>query len=260
MSTTLSVHEIPPRREHKYVVPVEVADEFRDILRRHAVLDDFAATQPGGTYDLTSLYYDTADLELFALGAHRVRKRFRLRVRSYGDDVRAPTFFEVKHRIGDIIMKRRAFVEPTQWPGIIAGDVEPRDDLARDFVARVQGLQARPTLLVRYRREPWKTLIDRYVRVTFDSRLAFALVDPDDPPTLRPVDAEWQAADDEDSFGDDGPLVLIEVKVEEGAPRWLSSAIRDLGMQRRGYSKFATGIARCFGPRLDDVMRRVPVR
>ncbi len=255
--STLAVHEVPPRREHKFVVSVDVADAFRRELRTYAVRDEFAATQPGGTYDLTSLYYDTADLELYALGVHRVRKRFRLRVRSYGEEVSAPTFFEVKHRIGDIIMKRRAFVDPAMWPAIIAGDIDGKDDLARDFVARVQGLQARPTLLVRYRREPWKTVIDRYVRITFDTRLTWALVDPDAPPTLRPIDARWEAADDENSFRDDGPLVLIEVKVEDGAPRWLAALIRDLGMQRRGYSKFATGIARCFGPQLDDVMRRI---
>jgi len=258
--TTLTADEIPPRREHKFVVPVEVAEIFRRELRRHAVLDDFAATLPGGCYDLTSLYYDTPSLELYVQGAHRVRRRFRLRVRSYGDDVTAPTFFEVKHRIGDIIMKRRAVVDPAMWPAIVAGDVPGRDVLARDFVARVQGLGAQPTLLVRYRREPWRTLIDRYVRITFDTRLTFALVDPEAPPTLRPIDVHWEAADDEGSLDDDGPLVLIEVKVEEGAPRWLAALIRDLGMQRVGYSKFATGIRRCFGPHLDDVTRRIATR
>ncbi len=257
---TLSPEEIPPRREHKFVVPVDVAEAFRRELRRHAVLDDFAATLPGGCYDLTSLYYDTPSLELYEQGAHRVRRRFRLRVRSYGDDVNAPTFLEVKHRVGDIIMKRRAFVQAAIWPAIVAGNVPGNDELSRDFVARVLGLGAVPTLLVRYRREPWRTLVDRYVRVTFDTRLTFALVDPEAPPTLRPIDADWQAADDEGSFDDDGPLVLIEVKVEEGAPRWLAALIRDLGMQRRGYSKFATGIRRCFGPHLNDVTRRISTR
>lgn len=258
--STLAANEIPPRREHKFVVPVEVGEAFRRELEKHAVRDEFAATLPGGCYDITSLYYDTPSLELFDQAAHKVRRRYRLRVRSYGDDARAQTFFEVKHRIGDIIMKRRALVDPDTWPEVLEGTLPARDDLARDFVARVQGLQAQPVLLVRYRREPWRTLIDRYVRITFDTRLTYALVDPCERPGLRPVDADWQASDDENSFADDGPLVLIEVKVEDAAPRWLAQVIRDLGMQRRGYSKFATGVKRCFGPLVDDVNRRVPLR
>ena len=49
------------------------------------------------------------------------------------------------------------------------------------------------------------------------------------------------------AFDESDSLTLIEVKFEQTTPRWLSSIIRDLGLVRRGFSKYSMGVRRTFG-------------
>ncbi|MDP2344539.1 MAG: polyphosphate polymerase domain-containing protein [Deltaproteobacteria bacterium] len=258
----MNVDEIPPRFEHKFLVPQYVADEFRERMRDHAALDVNSASSTDHRYLITSLYYDTPTLDLFEDTQNGARKRFKLRVRRYGEKLGdSPVFFEVKHRIGDIIKKTRAFVPPLRWAQRLADDHPDAKPAEIDFRSRVLTCRCEPTLLVRYAREAWKGHIDNYVRVTFDTRLEFAPVD-----ARRPVGrdavlesaAVWEAADDAVAFDDTESLVLIEVKFEQTVPRWLASTIQDLGMTRQGFSKYAVGVARAFGREGGiDVARRI---
>lgn len=252
--------EIPPRYEHKFVVPQHIADAFRERVAPYSSLDSNSEASPDHRYDITSLYYDTPTLSLFEDTVNNVRKRYKLRIRRYGEKLGdSPVFFEVKHKVGDVIIKSRSIVPPLRWKKHLHDNIPADDpdatDGERDFRARVVATGARPTLLVRYAREAWKGGIDNYVRVTFDTKLCFAAVDHE---TLV-TDAIWEAADDPVAFDDTGALTLIEVKFERTTPRWLAAAVRDLGMLRRGFSKYGTGIKRTFG--VDgafDVHRRVP--
>ena len=246
---------IPPRYEHKFVVPNRVADAFRARVAPMSSLDSNSAASPDNRYDITSLYYDTPTLDLFEDTVNDVHHRYKLRVRRYGERLGdSPVVFETKEKVGDIIIKRRAFVPPLRWHKRLDDDHADATDNERDFRARVHARGARPTLLVRYSREAWKGEIDNYVRITFDTRLAFAAIEG----ARLETDAIWEAADDAVAFDDNGAFTLIEVKFEKTTPRWLSAAVQDLGMIRRGFSKYGTGIRRTFGVEGQfDVTRRV---
>ncbi len=239
--------EIPPRYEHKFLVGPALLDEFRARMAPFSTLDSNSAASADHRYQITSLYYDTPRLSFFEDSAIGVRKRFKLRVRRYGEKLGdSPVFFEVKHRIGDVIVKSRAFVPPSRWHQRLVDDHPDASDNERDFRARLHGRGAVPTLLVKYSREAWKGEIDNYVRVTFDSKMSFATVDPT---RLERLDSDelWEAADDAVAFDESDSLTLIEVKFEQTTPRWLSSIIRDLGLVRRGFSKYSMGVRRTFG-------------
>ena len=260
----MNADDIPPRYEHKFMVPAFVADALRERMRPFASLDAnslAAGTAKNGAaarenrYLITSLYYDTPDLDLFEDSNTGVRRRFKLRVRRYGEQLGdSPVFFEVKHRVGDIIRKSRAFVPPLRWARRLVEDHPDAKLPEIDFRSRVLTRRCQPTLLVRYAREVWKGHIDSYVRVTFDTKLEYARVDEAVLESAGP----WEPADDAVAFDDDDALVLIEVKFEQTVPRWLSLAIRDLGMRRQGFSKYGVGVARAFGRDGGlDVARRI---
>ena len=239
--------DIPPRYEHKFLVPSAIVDAFRQRMAPFSTLDSNSAAAPDHRYEITSLYYDTPTLSLFEDTANAVRKRFKLRVRRYGRALGdSPVFFEVKHRIGDVVLKSRAFVPSAEWHRRLVDDHPDASANERDFRARVLARGAAPTLLVKYWREAWKGDIDNYVRVTFDSKMCFARFDPLRFERLDSDDV-WEAGDDAVAFDRDDALSLIEVKFEQTTPRWLSSIIRDLGLVRRGFSKYATGVHRAFG-------------
>lgn len=256
---------IPPRRELKFVVDMETAARLREHLQRHCHLDIFSASAEGHRYGLTSLYFDTHNLDLYRQGVDGAQRRFKLRIRRYD---RGPTIAEVKHRIGDIIVKRRRQLarRGERGPATMA-DLEALLDDAperhrhnnetEDFVARTVALQAEPSLLVRYRREAWTADNEHYVRVTFDSKLRVAPPPADGGIDYGDDDTLWEYIDDDVAFAHRGPLVLVEVKVEDQVPRFLAAAIRDLGMQRVGFSKYATGIRHLRGEPLLSPRRRV---
>lgn len=252
----MNPHDIPPRYEHKFIVGSDVIDEFRARLAPFCSLDTHSAASPDHRYDITSLYYDTPRLAFFEDSANNVGRRYKLRVRRYGEKLGdSPVFFEVKHRIGDVVMKRRAFVPPLRWRQRLRDDHPDASEAERDFRARLHARGAQPTLLVRYAREAWKGEIDNYVRVTFDTRMSFATVADE----ILDSDRIWEPADDPVAFDESGSLTLIEVKFERTVPRWLSAIVRDLGLVRRGFSKYSTGIRRTFGTEEGalDVTRRV---
>jgi hypothetical protein len=253
----VSLDEIPPRAEHKFLLNPWQVERMRACLEQHCTLDAYAKREPSHRYTITSLYLDTPTHELFRateLGAFR---RYKLRIRRYGLPATGPVFFEVKHRIGDVIRKVRTMVDPSEWDERVAlAMVPPNSDEEADFRARVAAKRAQPTMLVRYEREAWKGDIERYVRVTFDTHLqwlptsSWALTDPQ----------AFESGDAPTCLNEDRSLTLLEVKFERDIPRWLTSVVRELGLQRVGYSKYGTGMKRSYGG-LDtlDASRRAGV-
>ena len=250
----MNLDDIPPRFEHKFVVSARIANEFRERVRPFGILDSNSLKSKEQRYVITSLYYDTPTLDLYEEAVSRKRTRFKLRVRRYGEGLEdSPVFFEVKHRTGDVIQKARAVVAPLRWARRLVDDHPEALAAEVEFRSRVITRRCRPTLLVRYAREAWNGAIDNYVRITFDTRLQYARVANGEHSLTSDC---WESADDAgavdgrydgDGDGDhSGSFVIIELKFEQTVPRWLSAAVRDFGMQRRGFSKYSVGIERVF--------------
>lgn len=83
--------------------------------------------------------------------------RFKLRIRSYGDGD-GPVKLEVKRKLRDIIYKTSATVSPDGWS-------------AAELLQLVESVRALPRILVRYERLAFSSVVDSYVRVTFDRRM-----------------------------------------------------------------------------------------
>lgn len=233
------------RREYKYLVDEALADRIRDAIRPFCALDPYAARAPGRRYTIESLYLDTPDLALYRANDIELVERFKLRIRRYPDAPESPHFLEVKSRYHDTIVKSRAMVG-RDWPLQVSDPFAPRRLLGHTpaverFVVHTHLVGARPTVLVRYTREAWASLVDDYARVTFDRRIEGQLVAPDawgfdaDPRAFR-------ACDDATAARDTDTRVVLELKFTARVPRWMMAIVESLGLQRRAFSKYGRAL------------------
>jgi VTC domain len=249
-----------PRYELKYWCQ---ESEARDVLGRLAGLLD-ADPHAGGAdgppvYTVTSLYYDTPQLDAYWEKLEGLRRRDKLRLRCYGDA--ADGWVELKAKHGRRLRKYRLALEAPALARLALGDLGVLDELELQGpaarLARAQISHAcsarrqHPAVITRYVREAWLMADDPTVRLTLDRSLVCwgedlptAFLDPGRD-GVRMLEPALEA-----------PLIL-EVKVTGPVPGDVSRALREAGLARRSISKYGLAIERTRhlpapGARLDD--------
>lgn len=227
------------RYEIKYLLPERMVPRVRAHIAPYCKRDKYANAE--GFYAIRSLYLDTANYDLFWANAREQRDRFKARIRNYPGKS-SPVFFEVKRRVGDVIVKSRAVVPEKKWLEVLLNSAfgTPIDNkhLAR-FIDVYQRYHLEPRVLVEYEREPYESLYDNYARVTFDRRIICqeqrGLSLEADPHRWRPVDHRVQTWTSE-------PVCVLELKFERRPPRWMSDMIRNLELTRMSFSKYCYSV------------------
>lgn len=219
------------RLELKYLSSLDRLEALRAGFRPYCEPDH------EGGYVITTLYLDGPTLPFFRMVTSDAFDRTKLRIRSYGQ---GPAFFELKRKTGEVIRKQRAAVAPADVTARAEGigiDVAAKGaDVLQNFAALAARFGASPVVLVRYRREAWASLVDRYARVTIDTAIEAAPADglrfdlPDD--AFVPLDG---------GPGRASPAV-IELKCETKLPAWLAALVRTLDLKQVGFSKYARGV------------------
>ena len=233
------------RREFKYIIGDSEVSRVRDAIRPFCSLDPYAAKVDGHSYTIESLYFDSPDLALYHANDVELVERFKLRVRRYPDAPKSPFFLELKARYHDTIIKSRALVGP-DWATLVKDPFVPKQRLgagpaAERFVTHMHLIGARPTVVVRYKREAWVSVVDDYARATFDTRISGQLAEPDgwhfdvDPKGFR-------SCDDATGVRDVTSRTVLELKFTAHAPRWMMSLVERVGLMRRAYSKYGRAI------------------
>ena len=102
------------RSEAKYLLPTAVIPAVREFLKPHCRPDPHGAGDPA-EYLITTLQLDTPTYALHAAKELEAYRRFKLRVRTYGLDGRAPIILEVKCKTGRQVSKSRATIPFAAW-------------------------------------------------------------------------------------------------------------------------------------------------
>lgn len=250
------------RFELKFVIPEAQAG------RLHTALQDWTTPDPHsplGGYLIESLYYDTDDLRCYWEKIDGIRLRRKVRIRCYLTDTSVAglnstppnpptTYLEVKQRLDRITQKRRtplsldaatAFLDHGQRPqpaplhAPIAGDNTGTDNALIDsaLIDEVEvmradlGLQA--TCITGYRRTALLgTQADTGLRVTFDRDLYY-----------RRTDLLLGSGRSEGDLLRPG-FVVVEVKVNDRLPGWLSTLIGRQGLAVTRISKYVQAVER----------------
>ena len=244
------------RFEIKYLVSPHLAPAIRRHIGTFLRPDVFTVRRKELQYPLCSLYLDTADLKLCKMTLDGNKNRFKLRIRSYSDDPLDPVYFEVKRRVDRIILKRRAAVDRSHIPSILAGRLPPDGAVAPkarealdEFCRLTIAHRMHPVTLIRYQREAYETPRAEPLRITFDTAVAFKL-------SSEPVV----------SLGGDGwtptpvEATILEVKFNHYFPSWIGEMVRMFELQQVSVAKYVRSMTKAGTERLVPPGPRPPAR
>src|SRR5258708_26935143 len=108
-----------PRSELKFRINGATAAVVRDYARTHIEPDPYADAITH-SYLIDSLYFDSDDMTTFWRTINGARRRYKLRMRTYGEHSSSPVFFEVKRCIDEKIVKERGAVRRSAVENILS--------------------------------------------------------------------------------------------------------------------------------------------
>ena len=219
------------RYEIKYVLTADKVDEFKKRISKYMQLDKYGLTS------IASLYYDTPDYKLIRTSIEKPLFKEKIRLRSYGPATKDSTLFlELKRKAFGIVYKRRV---PTNqqsvndffdFNGEIAKDGQISREIKyfRDFYKNL-----RPSCVIVYDREAYFQP-NGDLRLTLDFNPRFRL----DNLTLG-TDMSGNALLPKGSC-------ILEIKVQEAMPLWLTEILSDLKIYKTSFSKYGEAFKTLF--------------
>jgi SPX domain protein involved in polyphosphate accumulation len=226
------------RFELKYLITLQQAERFKSGLRAYLVPDEHGNSN--GRYMLTSLYYDSPELRCYWEKVDGVKFRRKLRIRRYETDEvfteETPVFVEIKQRVDRVTQKRRVLLSYAEALRLCNDRQIP--DHAADDRAIIEEVYAflwqynlRPVSIVRYERQAFiGTHYDIGLRVTFDTSLSFQ---------SHPLHLHERLSDLPML---PASLVVMEIKVNERIPYWLTEMVAAHDLQMNRISKYCRSI------------------
>jgi hypothetical protein len=223
------------RYELKYIIDERCARGVRDFVRSHLRRDPHAIPEMRCSYPIYSLYLDGPGLTLYTATQQAQKNRYKLRIRYYDHEPTSPVFFEIKRRVGDVIIKDRTCVQRESMHRLLAHHAPRREDLvnpedAGDFATLqrfcelANAIHAEPRIIVYFEREAWISQADDELRVTFDREAAAAHWDR----SLRP--SHWE---DPRVKG-----IILELKFNNRFPLWMRELVQNWDLYRTHMGKY----------------------
>ncbi|MFP6655706.1 MAG: polyphosphate polymerase domain-containing protein [Myxococcota bacterium] len=232
------------RLEIKYLIDESMADRLRRDVASFCEADahnEDDRKRPG--YSISSLYLDTPSFAFYQAKERGDPERLKLRVRTYGDSPTA--VLEIKRKISEFVAKSRATVSQGDVERAAAGLIDTSDQPAAarrcmdEFAYIVAASGAQPTLQVRYNREAYVSVIDRYARVTFDRNIAARR---QETWAAMSDSSHWCEFDDFLQPDQANRCVMLELKCGSSIPFWMGDLVRRHSLVAQSFSKYSIGI------------------
>jgi len=238
------------RFEQKFVLHPRLIAPVRNFLRPFCIPD------PNGRgaipeYVVTTTQLDTPLMNLALLKELKAFSRFKLRIRTYGTDAdpKAPVFFEVKRKVGAVIIKSRAKMRRGDYHEkcVVEPSTAPMLKSAKDnsnfleFARVANAIHARPKMLIRYIRESYFGANDDYARITFDRRISYR---PTRDWLLPGAEVaywrHWRPMDQQIGLRRNFAGYIFELKSMRDTPTWMLECIERFNLTNTGFCKYAT--------------------
>lgn len=211
------------RYEKKYLVTQQQFNQLARVFLPRMVPDRFAQST------ISNIYYDTPDFRLIRRSLDRPPYKEKLRLRTYqAPATDTEVFLEIKKKFDHIVYKRRIGMPYGQAVAYLEGQQEAgHGQIAQEiewFRAFYHDL--RPAMFIYYDRLAIADREQPDLRITFDSGI------------------RWRADHLDLVSGTEGrPLLeagtcLMEIKIPQAAPFWLSRALSEAGVFPTHFSKY----------------------
>jgi SPX domain-containing protein involved in vacuolar polyphosphate accumulation len=213
------------RYEIKYLMSAKQKKELMRSLGKRMTLDCYGRTT------IQNIYYDTPDYRLIRTSLEKPVYKEKLRLRSYGTaDADKTVFIEIKKKYDGVVYKRRTSATEREATAYLNYGIKllgHEDQISKEieyFRTFYKGLK--PAMVISYEREAFFGNEDPDFRVTFDENIL------------------WREEDltlCKNAYGEAILLpgqCLMEVKVAEAIPLWLSIELNRLGIYQTSFSKY----------------------
>ena len=217
------------RYELKYLLDGAQTQSLRRQLEGHLQIDRYGRTS------IASLYYDTPDDRLIRASLEKPDFKEKIRLRSYGlASADSTVFLELKRKAEGIVYKRRAATTIPAAARFFAGEdlLGGSEQIRRELAFfRDQYRTLAPACLILYDRTA-------YFEPGGDLRLTI-----DETPRYRTEGLTLTQSMDGLPLLPDGWSIL-EVKVQQAVPLWLSAILSEGGICKTGFSKYGEAYRR----------------
>lgn len=236
-------HRLQPQRfELKYLIKEEIVPALRDFVSCYLELDDFSVGKPQNSYEIHSVYLDSDGLDTHHATINADKNRYKLRFRYYDGKPGSPVFCEIKQRIDNSILKKRAPIGRDIVSMVVAGQLpapeqllstEPRHYAAMQrFIELYLRLNAKPRLHNHYLREAWVSPHDNSIRVTMDRKIR-----------VEPYFGTEAVATMTRPTRIYREFVVLELKFTGRYPNWFNALVNRFNLMRAAAMKYSGGIA-----------------
>lgn len=223
------------RREQKYIISSKQYEALLSELTPFMRADKYGVN---GCYTVTSLYFDNPGCQIYYETKNKLPFRQKLRLRVYDSvDINSNAFFEIKQKHKKVVNKRRMVIPLYEAERYLA-EIDENISLLNYETSNLQVLkeidyfrslyELKPEMIISYDRKALHGIDDDELRLTFDFNLRCRHED------LSLVNGPYG-----DHFinPDD---VILEVKVNDSVPLWLTRILQDLECEQRSASKYCT--------------------
>lgn len=220
------------RKEIKFLLSMQQYNSLLEILDDYMVPDAYCKN--GNEYGIYNIYYDTQDSFLIRESLAKPYYKEKLRLRSYYSPA-APTdkvFLEIKKKIGGIVTKRRVTLTLEQAEHYIATGERPFSDkyitnqVLDEIDVFMKNYDIAPAQYISYQRMAFFGKDDHDFRLTFDRAL---------------TDRRYDLSLGKECYGRQiirPDQRLMEVKITDSMPYWMSEQLSKLGIYKTSFSKY----------------------
>jgi hypothetical protein len=239
------------RYELKYVVEEDRARAIADYVKGYLRPSPHNDSGPIPGHPVISLYMDSPNYFLYRQVFEGHRNRFKLRIRFYDNDWKHPAVLEIKHRKGDVIAKDRAVItregvrkfltegwpNPSHWPDVgLLVKSKRQFDVYYEFWRLANLLRARGAFYISYVREVFESDEDEELRVTLDRHVHGTWYDGTGRLHVPPEGLPPASNTEPYFIPRDG--VILEMKYDERAPRWMYDLAKIFNLRRQSFCKY----------------------
>lgn len=218
--------EVFKRYEKKYIIDGGTYEKLMQRLEKHFVSDKY------GKSSVCNIYYDTPQHLLIRNSIEKPVYKEKLRVRSYGvPNEDSMVFVELKKKYKGIVYKRRVEMTLAQSKDFIEGRNCPGENPQiekelRYFLEFYKDIA--PAMFLSYDRIALCGIENPSLRITFDSNIIYR---------------ECQLELEKGIWGEkllDENTRIMEIKIPEAMPVWLSKILDELEIFPQSFSKYGT--------------------
>lgn len=234
------------RKEVKFLLSMEQYQGLQPVL--HTYMNPDKHCIDGKEYGVYNIYYDTDDNFLIRESIAKPYYKEKIRLRSYASPAGPEdlVFLEIKKKVGGIVTKRRVTMTLREAEAYIQTRVKPQSEkylqqqVLKELDVFLNNYTVHPAQYISYQRSAFFGKENSDFRLTFDRKI-----------TARRDDLTLAR----ESFGSQIILPeqrLMEVKVSDSIPAWLSMELSRLGIYKTSFSKYGTAYKQHVYQKIND--------